>query len=241
MRQGQQNRRGRGRNRKGQNPLTRSFESNGPDIKIRGTPSHIAEKYSSLARDAQSSGDPVLAENYLQHAEHYNRIIFTFREQQGGEAPSTNPGGRQRGSSGDVNEGVELAEEDNEELTADGQAGAGQHGDSQPAGGRSEGQRRQSRPQRGRRGANPANGTGEQPDVMQGRQNGSGRGGADRSQRRGNREMQSTPDAEVYGSAHEQPEFLRRPVRRPRRSQNEPAAESNETSEPAAVGDEAND
>lgn len=82
MRQGQQNRRGRGRNRKSQNPLTRSFESNGPDVKIRGTPSHIAEKYISLARDAQSSGDPVLAESYLQHAEHYNRIIMAFREQQ---------------------------------------------------------------------------------------------------------------------------------------------------------------
>src|SRR5437762_4513214 len=82
MRQGQQNRRGRGRNRKGQSPLTRSFESNGPDVKIRGTPAHIAEKYITLARDAQSSGDPVLAENYLQHAEHYNRIIMSFREQQ---------------------------------------------------------------------------------------------------------------------------------------------------------------
>src|ERR1044071_7576878 len=82
MRQGQQNRRGRGRNRKGQSPLTRSFESTGPDVKIRGTPAHIAEKYMSLARDASSSGDPVLAENYLQHAEHYNRIIMAFREQQ---------------------------------------------------------------------------------------------------------------------------------------------------------------
>src|SRR5690606_22055367 len=68
--------------RKSQNPLTRSFESTGPDIKIRGTPAHIAEKYMALARDAQSSGDPVLAENYLQHAEQYNRIIMTYREQQ---------------------------------------------------------------------------------------------------------------------------------------------------------------
>ena len=82
MRQGQQNRRGRGRNnnRKNHNPLTRSFESNGPDVKIRGTPAHIAEKYLTLARDAQSSGDPVLGENYLQHAEHYTRIIMAYRE-----------------------------------------------------------------------------------------------------------------------------------------------------------------
>jgi Domain of unknown function (DUF4167) len=62
-------------NRKGPNPLTRSYESNGPDVKVRGTAQHIAEKYMTLARDAQSSGDRVMAENYLQHAEHYNRII----------------------------------------------------------------------------------------------------------------------------------------------------------------------
>ena len=72
MRQGQQNnKRMRGRNRKGPNPLTRSYESNGPDVKIRGTALHIAEKYVQLARDAQASGDRVAAENYLQHAEHY--------------------------------------------------------------------------------------------------------------------------------------------------------------------------
>ena len=81
MRQGQQNRRGRGRNRKGQNPLTRSFESTGPDVKLRGTPAHIAEKYMSLARDASSSGDPVLAENYLQHAEHYFRVLRAMQPQ----------------------------------------------------------------------------------------------------------------------------------------------------------------
>src|SRR5665648_820273 len=78
MRQGQQqNRRGRGRGgRKPQNALARSYESNGPDVKIRGTASHIAEKYMSLARDALASGDMVTAESYLQHAEHYNRIIM---------------------------------------------------------------------------------------------------------------------------------------------------------------------
>lgn len=79
MRQGQpQNRRGRGRGtRKSANPLTRSFESNGPDVKIRGTAAHIAEKYVSLARDALVNGDVVQAEGYLQHAEHYNRIIMS--------------------------------------------------------------------------------------------------------------------------------------------------------------------
>src|SRR6266852_1268442 len=68
-------------NRRGQNPMTRVFESNGPDVKIRGTASHVAEKYVQLARDAQSSGDPVAAENYLQHAEHYFRLIALAQEQ----------------------------------------------------------------------------------------------------------------------------------------------------------------
>jgi len=96
MRPQQQNRRMRGRNnngggggnnnnnnnnRKGPNPLTRNYESNGPDVKIRGSAQQIAEKYATLARDAQSSGDRVMAENYLQHAEHYNRIIAAAQAQ----------------------------------------------------------------------------------------------------------------------------------------------------------------
>lgn len=83
MRPGQNKRmRGRNNNRKGPNPLTRSYESNGPDVKIRGTAQHIAEKYLQLARDAQSSGDPVMAESYLQHAEHYFRIIAAAQQAQ---------------------------------------------------------------------------------------------------------------------------------------------------------------
>ena len=87
MRPGQ-NKRMRGRNnnnnnnRKGPNPLTRSYESNGPDVKIRGTAHHIGEKYLQLARDAQSSGDPVMAESYLQHAEHYFRLIAAAQQAQ---------------------------------------------------------------------------------------------------------------------------------------------------------------
>lgn len=76
------NNRSRGRGRKGPNPLTRSYESNGPDVKVRGTAQHVAEKYLTLARDALSSGDTVGAESYFQHAEHYNRIIMTAQTQQ---------------------------------------------------------------------------------------------------------------------------------------------------------------
>lgn len=66
--------RGRGRKPGNQNN-NRSFESNGPDVKIRGNAAHVHEKYLQLARDASSSGDRILAENYHQHAEHYFRIV----------------------------------------------------------------------------------------------------------------------------------------------------------------------
>src|SRR5436190_6038020 len=78
-------------NRRGQNPMTRVFESNGPDIKIRGTASHVAEKYVQLARDARSSGDPVAAENYYQHAEHYFRLIAAAQEQFRQNQPQPRP------------------------------------------------------------------------------------------------------------------------------------------------------
>lgn len=53
----------------------RAMESNGPDIKVRGPAAHIYERYLQLARDAASSGDRVLSENYLQHADHYFRLV----------------------------------------------------------------------------------------------------------------------------------------------------------------------
>jgi hypothetical protein len=94
MRPNQQNNKNRSRNRNGgrkhTNPLSRNYESNGPDVKVRGNAAHIAEKYTQLARDAQSSGDSVMAENYLQHAEHYYRIVMAaqpqnFRPDSGGQ------------------------------------------------------------------------------------------------------------------------------------------------------------
>ena len=82
MRPGNQNNkriRGRG-GRKGPNPLSRTYESNGPDVKIRGTAHHVAEKYQQLARDAAAAGDRVISENYYQHAEHYLRIIASAQQ-----------------------------------------------------------------------------------------------------------------------------------------------------------------
>jgi len=73
--------RSRGRGRKPGNNANRSYESNGPDVKIRGNASHISEKYQQLARDAAASGDRVAAENYLQHAEHYYRLVLAAQQQ----------------------------------------------------------------------------------------------------------------------------------------------------------------
>ena len=42
---------------------------------MRGTPQQIIEKYQFLARDAQLSNDRVAAENFMQHAEHYTRML----------------------------------------------------------------------------------------------------------------------------------------------------------------------
>jgi hypothetical protein len=74
--------RGGGGSGKPQQNANRAFDSNGPDgVKVRGAAQHIYEKYQQLARDATSSGDRVLAENYLQHAEHYFRVLRAMQPQ----------------------------------------------------------------------------------------------------------------------------------------------------------------
>lgn len=77
MKQGSNQRRGRGRGNNGARRSNRNqtYDSNGPDVKVRGTAQQVLDKYLTLARDAQSGGDRVKAEAYLQFAEHYYRII----------------------------------------------------------------------------------------------------------------------------------------------------------------------
>jgi hypothetical protein len=95
--------RSRGRGRRPQNNHNRAFDSTGPDVKIRGTAAHVYEKYLQLARDAGSAGDRVMAENYLQHAEHYYRILMAQGPQAGqpgfvnGQQPNGNGDGRPAG------------------------------------------------------------------------------------------------------------------------------------------------
>jgi len=87
MRQGtssrrQRNNRGNGgggsRRGGGGNQRMQVYDSNGPDVRIRGTAHQVTEKYVALAKDASSTGDLVLAESYLQYAEHYQRIINSW-------------------------------------------------------------------------------------------------------------------------------------------------------------------
>ncbi|MEE8352209.1 MAG: DUF4167 domain-containing protein [Rhodospirillales bacterium] len=79
MKQGSNNRRSRSRgsnkrNSGGGGGGKNHFESNGPDVKIRGNARQVQEKYQALARDAASAGDRVTSEAYLQFAEHYYRV-----------------------------------------------------------------------------------------------------------------------------------------------------------------------
>lgn len=65
---------------------SQTFDSNGPSVKIRGNAYQVFERYLALAREAQSSGDRIAAENFYQHAEHYFRVMNAngeaFRQQQ---------------------------------------------------------------------------------------------------------------------------------------------------------------
>lgn len=73
-----------GGNRRSQTPSRHQvFDSNGPDVRIRGNAMQVWEKYQNLARDAASAGDRVKAESYMQHAEHYYRIVLAIQEATG--------------------------------------------------------------------------------------------------------------------------------------------------------------
>src|ERR1700748_1154841 len=83
------------RHQSGNVPLNRNhvFDSNGPDLRIRGTAQQLFEKYLQLGRDATSGGDRVMAESYFQHAEHYFRILNAMNQ----AAQQGQPNGQQQG------------------------------------------------------------------------------------------------------------------------------------------------
>ena len=75
--------RGRNNNNRGrhQNPRNQTFDSNGPEGRVRGSATQVLERYLAQARDAQAAGDGVLAENLFQHAEHYYRVLSAANAQ----------------------------------------------------------------------------------------------------------------------------------------------------------------
>ena len=118
------------------NIVNRVFDSSGPDGKVRGTPAQIIEKYQFLARDAQLSNDRVGAETFLQHAEHYTRMLAeAMREMQaeqdarqqysppvqGGNVHSGNPGSYSGGNQSNTSDG-------NQNGNAGGNSGGNQNG-----------------------------------------------------------------------------------------------------------------
>ena len=84
------------RHQSGNVPLNRNhvFDSQGPDLRLRGTAQQLFERYLQLGRDATSSGDRVMAESYFQYAEHYFRIIGAMQAAQQQSQP---PGGQAYG------------------------------------------------------------------------------------------------------------------------------------------------
>ncbi|MFN0190649.1 MAG: DUF4167 domain-containing protein [Aestuariivirga sp.] len=135
MRPGQHNnKRGRGRNNRrhgggsgggggggggGGNPLSRVYESNGPDVKVRGTAQTIADKYLQLGRDAQSASDIVMAESYYQFAEHYLRIVSAAQAYQQQYQQQFRKPGDDEGDEGD--DGADGEGEDSPAMTSDSQ------------------------------------------------------------------------------------------------------------------------
>jgi len=97
------------------------FDSNGPDIRVRGTAQQLFEKYLQLGRDATSGGDRVMAEGYLQYAEHYFRVLNLMNQaaaQQGqgggqgnGQAGSGQMNGHQGGGQQRYRQGYQNGEE----------------------------------------------------------------------------------------------------------------------------------
>ena len=121
MRHGTSNRRSRGRNNnnrgKGGNNRAQVFDSNGPEVRIRGTAHQILDKYQALAKDARSSGDHVLAESYLQHAEHYQRIIVTWDEQAAQKNNEQSAQNSQKKDTYNKNEAKNEKKADNDDLS----------------------------------------------------------------------------------------------------------------------------
>ena len=214
----------------GGNSNNRVLDSNGPDVKLRGTAQTIAEKYMQMARDAHSSGDRVMAESYYQHADHYYRLWLAAQpagqpiqfprrldedveDLEGGEGEDD---GAPEGVNGQVPEGAEGSVPVEQSAEGEGQGQANDDGS----------QNRNFRPRENR---------GENRD-----QNGGNRSGRNRWPRRNDRYTENregnapAPEGtEVRGEGGEAPVENQERPERPERSERPPRRERFEAA-PAA-------
>jgi len=208
----------------------RAFDSNGPEgTKVRGNAQHVFEKYQQLARDASSAGDRVLGENYLQHAEHYFRLLRAMQPTR----PASEILGRDHFSSGfDIDFEDEGAQAQSEAADA-ASAEAGETpetwqarengGDGRPRDGQRDGQR-DDRPRDGQREGHPRD---ERPRYEnRDRNDGNGQGGQGGRRDRGwrdDRPREGQRDGQRDGQPRdERPRYDDRPQRddRPRFDRN---------------------
>lgn len=138
------NKNNRGRSNPG-NVVNRVFDSSGPEGKVRGTPQQIIDKYQALARDAQLSGDRVAAENFLQHAEHYLRLLSEAQKEIDAKREQQEQQRQQHQQKQQQNAAQQQGEEDNAKPAEGGQ-------DQQPR-------------KRAKRSDNRADGSGDQPSL----------------------------------------------------------------------------
>jgi len=219
--------RGRGRKPGGgghhhnQQHPNRQMESNGPETKVRGPVSHIHERYLQLARDAASSGDRVLSENYLQHADHYFRM---WRQMQPAAPPPQPERFTDQDFEGDE-EGAPEAEGVEESETAASENGDQPDVDFPPQGeqprferGESDGRRRRGRRNRFRPGGGEGEEGGEERRAEGGEREsrrGEGEGRRERGEGEGRRERTRERDSERDSAGPEgfsngpRPAFLR--------------------------------
>jgi len=203
MRQGQHKSRSRNRGRRPSSSVNRVYESNGPDVKVRGTAQTVADKYLQLARDAQSGGDIVKAESYFQYAEHYLRIVAA------NQPPSQPSQPRRSPFDGDTFDETDEAGGDEAQRAQ----APGAEGESRPEGEAAEAATAQEQPAEAQPAADEGDGKesgdgwdGHQPDFL--RRSGSSSNGAEtppKSPRSRREQRPRTPQPELAGS--EQPQI----------------------------------
>ena len=201
----------------GGNSSNKVFDSNGPDVKLRGTAQTVAEKYMQLGRDAQSSGDTVAAESYYQHAEHYYRI-WAANQPQGASLQMTRKFGEEEfeEDNAEEGEGDEAAEGQNGEAVMQAEGGEPQAEQQNAEGGEGREQRQNN---------NNRNNNGEQrgnrnerfrPKWQNRRERFNQEGGAEQNgQAAGEQPPQVQADAGEASGQWEAPSFLQRPTPAP--------------------------